>query len=73
MTAEAFGVDFFARSLGGIEDLGYIAAAGYMLTACAMAVLAGHAIRVPVHEGHFGVWIGGEVFGLFSMAGCAGV
>ena len=73
VTAQAFGVDFFARSLGGIEDLGYIAAAGYMFAACAMAVLAGHAIRVPVHECHLGVWIGGEVFGLFGMAGGASV
>ena len=73
VTAEAFGVDFFARSLGGIEDLGYIAAAGHMLAARAMAVLAGHAIRVPVHQGHLGVRIGCEVFCLFGMAGCASV
>ena len=52
VAAEALGVYFFGRSLGGVEDFGYVAAAGNVLAARAVAVLAGDAIRVAVHQGH---------------------
>ena len=73
MAAQTLGVDVFGRSLGGIEDLGHVATAGHVLTARAMAVLAGNAIRVPVHQLHLLVRIGGETLGHVRVTGGAGV
>jgi len=72
VATKAFGVDILGRGLGGIEDFGDIAATGDMLTAGAVAVLAGDA-GTAMHERHLGVRIGGEPLAHVFMAGSAGV
>ena len=73
MTGEALGVDILGRSLGGIEDLSHVAAAGHVLAAGAMAVLAGDAIGISVHQRHLGMRVGGEILGHVSVTGGAGI
>ena len=59
MATQALGIHIPGRGLSGIEDLGHVPTASHVLTACPVAVLAGHSI-VAVHQRHFGVRVIGE-------------
>lgn len=66
MAAEAFCIDILGGSLGGIEDLGLVAAAVHVLFARAMAVFAGHADAI-VHGRGFIVLVAGKALGDFFV------
>jgi hypothetical protein len=72
VAAQALGVHFFGRSLCGIEYLGYVSAAGNVLTARTMAALTGYS-GAAVLQGKLAMWIVGEPLGYLRMAGRAGI
>ena len=73
MAAQALFIHFLGGGLGGIEDLGHVAAAGYVFASGAMAVLAGDAAGVAVHQGHPGVRVRSKSLGHLFVTGGAGV
>ncbi len=64
-------VHVFGRGLGGIEDLGGVAAAFDVCTTRAVTPFAGDA-GLAMHLGDLGMGIRGESLGNLVMAGCAG-
>ena len=72
VAALAGGVHVLGRGLGGIEDLGGIAAAVDVQLAGPVTVFTGNA-SAAVLQGHFGMRIGGEPLGDLNVAGCAGI
>src|ERR1017187_4164382 len=72
VAAEAFLVDFLCGGFGGVEDLGYVAAALNVRLAGTMAAFAGHA-GTTMHFSKPGMRIVSKAFRNFLMAGCADI
>ncbi len=72
MATQAGLIHILGRGLGGIENLGYIAAAVDVRFARPMATFAGHAI-LAVHLGDLGMGVVGRILGDIRMAGRAGL
>ena len=70
VTAQAFRVDFFGRGLGGVEDLGNIAAAFHVSSTRPMTAFAIHSGRAVLCR-KLRVRVSLELFGYFFMASSA--
>ena len=71
VATQAIGVHIFGRGLGGIENLGHVAAAVHVRLARAVAALAG-CPGFAMLQGYLGMRIVGELLGHLVMAGGAG-